>query len=165
MENLNENESIDEDLKEKFKKWNSKTIQEEKMTDSNNNIIHQLFQSKIQNSKSAIKIDLENTKFNYLNLLKFGLENKTEAYIINDLASKSLTAKVFFNHINGGRVGLVHGGCLYFALLLCIYAFIDHSLLVEEAGTPIKYEILNITTSYKKYTYSFIYLIFLEKCQ
>ena len=48
MENLNENESIDKDLKEKFKKWNSKTIQEEKMTDSNNNIIHQLFQSKIQ---------------------------------------------------------------------------------------------------------------------
>ena len=154
---------IDELIENKFKNWD-KNIQDLNITIDNNKKADSLFVEMINDSSNnlknfqKIKIKYEEIKEHYLNYLSFGLENKIESYFLksekdtktninNKKLNPILLAKICFDHINGGRVGLVHGGCLYSALLLCINIFLDQDIKEDE---NISFQIVNINTTYKK---------------
>lgn len=127
---------LNEDLINKFSKWDE-NIQNSKITNENNEKVNNKFNEILSSNVNFEKVDnKENFK-----LLKFGFENKIEIYFSKE--KNILIAKVIFDHLNGGRVGLVHGGVLYSILILCTYIFISKS-------TNNKLQIQNINTTYKK---------------
>jgi len=105
--------SIDQQIEENFKSWSMDIP--ENIYEENNKILQILF------FNLKIKGGFYN-KINhnlFMKQLNYSLEDKIEIYV--NYSSQQLLAKVFFDRFNGGRVGLTHGGCLFFSLFLCIY--------------------------------------------
>jgi hypothetical protein len=153
--NSTDQKYIDSIISKKFENWD-KNIQEKEICIKNNEKAEKLFSDLLNNSKleniEIIKFNFQNLKDDYLNYLTFGLENKIESYLFKpknfDGKNKNnthLISKIYFDHINGGRVGLVHGGCLYFTLLLCVNIFLDNF-----GQDNFKYTVITTNTSYKK---------------
>ena len=135
-------------IREKFLSWDE-NIEDPKLSELKNKILIQRFESLLKCSENAKVIENYN---NYtkdknivygLNILSFGLEKKLEIFLLNE---SEILSKVYFDHINGGRVGLVHGGCLFFVLLLNVNIFIKEILKLSTQ----EYQLLKIKTQYKK---------------
>lgn len=130
---------MDKEIEEHFKIW-SKNIQPEEVTEKNNELALNLFKQYRVNRGfdciSSTPCDDE------LNQLKFSLENRLEVYINN----KELLGLIIFGNKNGGRPGLVHGGCLFMILYLCINHLFKKAFRLEEE----KYGFKNIQTVYKR---------------
>jgi hypothetical protein len=111
--------TIDEEIEESFTIWmkNADFKSEEKIKE-NNKKAFELFENLTQ-GMILEEIDYNN----YMKLLNFGLEKKIEIYFNQE--SKLVIGKVCYDKINGGRIGLVHGGCLFYTLILCITILIE----------------------------------------
>jgi hypothetical protein len=151
--NSTDQKYIDSIISKKFENWD-KNIQKNRIILENNKKAEKLYSDIINNSKRdsihIIKFNFTNFKNEYLNYLAFGVDNKIECNLfkskIHDCnQSFNLISKIYFDHINGGRVGLVHGGCLYYELLLCANIFLDN---IKQ--DDFKYSIISTNTSYKK---------------
>jgi hypothetical protein len=139
-------------ISQKFEQWD-KNIEDTTISKLKNEKLISKFQNLLAQSKFYKEVPFseikngKNTKLNYsLSCLSFGLENKIQIFIINkgNTGNQEIIAKVYLDHINGGRVGLVHGGCLFFILILNINIFLNKILNLEN------FNLKQIKTQYKK---------------
>jgi hypothetical protein len=139
-------------ISQKFEQWD-KNIEDATISKLKNEKLISKFQNLLAQSKFYKEVPFseikngKNNKLNYsLSCLLFGLENKIQIFMINtgSTGDQEIIAKVYLDHINGGRVGLVHGGCLFFILILNIHIFINKILNLEN------FNLKQIKTQYKK---------------
>jgi hypothetical protein len=137
-------------IAQKFEQWD-KNIEDPYLSSLKNEKLNSIFNQLIKQSKYVERIpfsEIKESKINYsLECLLFGLEDKSDKmdkFQIFILNSQEILAKVYLDHINGGRVGLVHGGCLFFILILTINIFLKKILKIEN------YNLKHFKTQYKK---------------
>jgi len=129
-------------LEERFEIWMQQAdLPNENINNSNNKKMLEYFKNYIEGlSIYEVKLD------DYVGMLKFSLENKIHLYFIQD--QKTIIGLVCFDKYNGGRIGLVHGGCLFYTLFLCVTILMDKAYPLKDRKYYEKYT-ENITTNYK----------------
>lgn len=94
--------------------------------------------------KSDKDIDIKSNMYLNKKLMTFSEDLKIDG--ITKYENDNFIFKSFFNENQGGRLGLIHGGCIYSLCLLSVNLFLDY--ISEKIGY--KYKISNSEIKYKK---------------